>query len=204
MKERKNKARAAWWIFLPLCLLGLLLGASADRVLFADASAEEKPLRLHVLANSDSLFDQQLKLELRDHVVWLLQEDMEGAAHKGEAIQRLEEKLPVLEEACNAYLAGRCKYQARLFIQRDDFPEIDYDGMTFAAGEYDALRIVLGEGAGHNWWCVLFPPLCFVDMAGEFRDTEAVEVMAGYPEYEGQSGFRIEWKLGQLFRQIEE
>lgn len=195
-----NQKRPAWIFLLLVCMLGLLLGASGERVLFVGMDAEEKPLRLHVLANSDELADQQLKLELRDHVIWLLQEDMEQAGDKEGAIRRLSQRLPELEAACNEYLSGRCDYKARLYIQRDDFPEIDYDGVTFAAGEYDALRIVLGEGAGHNWWCVLFPPLCFVDLAGEYEDDEALAVMADYEEYPLTPGLRIEWKLGQLLR----
>ena len=200
MNNSKN-IKPAWWVLLVVCLAGLLLGASADRVLFQGQDAADKPLRLHVLANSDAPFDQQLKLELRDHVVWLLEEDMAAAADKEEALVLLAQRLPEIEAACNDYLAGRCDYQARLYIQRDDFPEIDYDGVTFAAGEYDALRIVLGEGAGHNWWCVLFPPLCFVDMAGEYSDEDALEVMAGYEEYQQSGGLRIEWKLSQLWKQ---
>ncbi|MDO4733327.1 MAG: stage II sporulation protein R [Bacillota bacterium] len=203
MKKGRKERKLAWWILLPACLLGLLLGNSGERVLFADAPTGEKPLRLHVLANSDSPFDQQLKLELRDHVICMLQAEMEASANKEEAILLLQESLPALEEACNIYLDGRCDYQARLYLQQDDFPEIDYGGLSFAAGEYDALRIVLGEGSGHNWWCVLFPPLCFVDLAGEFQDEEAAAVLADYEEYREKGRFRISWKLGQLFSREE-
>lgn len=199
-KHAVKKIRSAWWILLPVCCVGLLLGASTDRVLFASESAEDKPLRLHVLANSDAPYDQQLKLELRDHVIWLLEEDMALSTDKEDAMTRLAARLPELEEACNEFLADRCSYQATLYIQRDDFPEIEYDGAIFAAGEYDALRIVLGEGAGHNWWCVLFPPLCFVDMAGEYTDADALEVMSGYSEYQDAGGLRIQWKLSQLWK----
>ena len=199
MSKRKS-LRSACWVLILVCCVGLLLGASADRVLFAEASAAEKPLRLHILANSDDPGDQKLKLELRDQVIWLLEEDMDQAATKDEALARLAERLPELTAACNAYLSNRCDYQAKLYIQRDDFPEIDYDGAVFSAGEYDALRIVLGKGAGHNWWCVLFPPLCFVDLAGEYSDDEALAVMADYDEYRQEGGWRISWKLKELWQ----
>lgn len=133
----------------------------------AQFNIEGGPLRLHILANSDDPSDQQLKLALRDHVIRLVEQNMGEAADKQEAIRHLEASLPQLTVACNEFLAPRAEYSARLEITKSQFPDIDYGAFTLPAGEYDALRIVLGEGQGHNWWCVLFPPLCFVDVAGE-------------------------------------
>ncbi len=200
--QKKTKRFPALWVLVMACGLGLLLaaaGMAGGEPLFRSADPADKPLRLHVLANSDSPFDQRLKLELRDQVIGLLSREMDRAADKQEAMARLADRLPEVETACNRFLADRCDYRAQVFLQRDDFPQSDYDGLTFAAGEYDALRIVLGDGAGHNWWCVLFPPLCFLDLAGEYSDQEAVAVLAQYPEYQPQSGLRIGWRLGKLF-----
>ena len=111
----------------------------------------------------------------------------------------IEHNLPQLTEAGNDFLADKADYQATLCLERTDFPQIDYDGMVFASGEYDALRILLGEGAGKNWWCVLFPPLCFVDLASEYDADEALSVWSSYSGAESNNGLQVKWKLSELF-----
>ncbi len=127
----------------------------------------QSPLRLHILANSDSVEDQKTKLIIRDAIIGLMEEKLAEAKNKEEAIYLLEQALPELTAATNAYLADIADYEASLSIAKSDFPDIDYGEISLAAGEYDALKISLGEGSGKNWWCVLFPPLCFVDLAAE-------------------------------------
>lgn len=144
----------------------------------AQLEVEGGPLRLHILANSDDPADQQLKLALRDKIIGLVGESMGEAADKEQAMASLSAALPELTLACNEFLAPRAAYGARLELTTSQFPEIDYGTFTLPEGEYDALRIVLGEGAGHNWWCVLFPPLCFVDLAGEAQAVAPVSTGA--------------------------
>jgi len=200
--HKRGPGRLAWLLLLAVGLAGLSYTLLADHslVLYEGAAAAEKPLRLHVLANSDSPEDQQLKLALRDYIIGSLAERLQGAENKQEAMAAVAGSLPELTAACNSFLSGRADYTASLSLTRDDFPEIDYDGVIFAEGEYDALRITLGEGAGHNWWCVLFPPLCFVDLAGEYGQEEAVTVLARYGDPQPESSFRVEWKFKQLWQ----
>ena len=102
-------------------------------------------LRFHVLANSDSLADQEVKLKVRDDVLrWLEQELTEE--EQGDLV--------LMEQKINKFTAS---------LSRDYFPEKTYGDCTFPAGIYTALRICLGEAQGQNWWCVLFPRLCFMD-----------------------------------------
>ena len=169
-----------------------------SKLLFADASAEEKPLRLHVLANSDSEEDQRLKLQVRDFIIKELEPQLSMAESKEEAMSQLAAELPELTELCNDFLADKSDYQATVELERADFPQIDYNGLVFASGEYDALRIVLGEGQGHNWWCVLFPPLCFVDLAAEVDD-QAMAVWAPYDDEVSSDTVSVRWKLSELF-----
>jgi len=170
------------------------------QLLFANTPVSEKPLRLHVLANSDSFFDQQLKLQMRDYIITVIEPQLQSAQSKDEAMAIIEASLPELNASCNQFLAGRANYQATVALERTDFPRIDYDGLVLAEGEYDALRIVLGSGEGHNWWCVLFPPLCFVDLAGEYPDDATAAVWASYAGDEDNSGIEVKWKLADLFR----
>lgn len=154
----------------------------------------DSPLRLHIRANSDSALDQSTKLMVRDRVIELLNDAMDKAKTKEEAIAIVNEQLPQIEEAANLVLAERVDYKAKACLTNEQFPAINYDGTTLAAGNYDSLTITLGAGAGHNWWCVLFPPLCFVDIASE---TEAVDAMAG--EDNSQSEIEVHSKIADWF-----
>ena len=178
--------------------------ASADRqILYMGCSAEEKPLRLHILAASDEPFDQGVKLAVRDQVVNYLENAVSGCRSKAEAMDIIESRLPLIERLCDACL-DRCgvSYSAEARLETADFPTITYNGTVFAAGDYDALKIVLGPGEGHNWWCVLFPPLCFVDLAVSIDDDAAIAAWseAYEAEQDDEAGYRISWKLPELVR----
>jgi len=177
----------------------LYIFAGQGTVLFRDTDTVDKPLRLHVLAASDDLYDQQLKLDLRDFVIGYLETDLENSQSKQQAMAAIEEALPRIEVACNDFIVGKADYSVKVELTKSDFPEIDYNGMVFAAGEYDALRIVLGEGRGHNWWCVLFPPLCFVDLAGEYEE-ETVSAVAGMDNSKAANTLMVKWKISQLWK----
>lgn len=181
--------------------------SSADQVLFADCSPEEKPLRLHILAASDDPFDQSVKLAVRDQVVDYLENVVEDCANKEDAMAAIEARLPLIEQLCDASLArSQVSYTAAAKLETADFPSIAYDGTVFAAGEYDALRIVLGEGEGHNWWCVLFPPLCFVDLASTADEEAVIAALAEMDndddngEMEQDQGYKVAWKLADMLR----
>ena len=114
-------------------------------------------LRLHILANSDSPEDQAVKLRVRDALLPLF----ETAASYDDARSFVLDHGAALLDRCQTVLvAAGVPYGAQLLLGVSPFPDRTYNGTLFPAGPYDALQIVLGEGAGHNWWCVLFPPLC--------------------------------------------
>lgn len=143
---------------LALLLLVALLPQKADAPLTAAGV-----LRLHILANSDSEADQALKLRVRDALLPLF----EAVPTYEDARAFVLDHGAALLEACEAVLrAERVPYGVQLLLGVCDFPDRVYNGVPFPAGAYDALRVVLGDGAGHNWWCVLFPPLCIVTPDG--------------------------------------
>ncbi len=144
-------------------LAGLMLAFAAFQ---ADGAAEKQDcVRLHILANSDSAEDQRVKLLVRDAILERMRK--EELSSKREAQERVlalgGELLAAAEEVL--YENG-FDYGAELEAGRFDFPERDYAGEIYPAGEYDALRVILGEGKGRNWWCVMFPPLCVIDDGG--------------------------------------
>ncbi len=140
------------WI---LALLGLL------------ALSIPEPIRLHVIANSDTAIDQQTKLKVRDAVLGVMQDKLSGAHTRSEARQALLDSGDALQAASEATLAtADADYGARLSLGWTDFPDKTYGETVYPAGRYEALRIVLGDGKGQNWWCVMYPPLCLGDLQG--------------------------------------
>ena len=142
----------------------------------ADPAADV--LRLHILANSDSPRDQAVKLRVRDALLPLF----EAAASYDDARDFVLDHGAALLDRCQAVLADAgVSYGAQLLLGVSDFPDRIYGGTLFPAGDYDALQIVLGDGAGHNWWCVLFPPLCIVTRDGAAPDASPEPPAAAAP-----------------------
>ena len=128
------------------------------------AGIAEKIIRFHVIANSDAEADQQLKLQVKEQVVTMLEPLLSEAASKEEARQILTDNLEEIEDTATQTLqrAG-CDDTVKAGITTCYFPVKTYGEFTFPDGEYEALRVVIGDGEGKNWWCVMYPRLCFVD-----------------------------------------
>lgn len=122
---------------------------------------QEKMIRLHVIANSDSDADQTLKLCVRDAVLCRAEEILRQSADMTEARARLRDSLPDIGDAAAQELAAQGSgYAVSVALEDTEFPRKTYDGFALPAGEYLALRVVIGAGEGRNWWCVVYPPLC--------------------------------------------
>lgn len=121
--------------------------------------------RLHVIANSDSSEDQNLKLLVRDSILSYINTISSDITSKEELISLVNENLNVLEElAEKTIVENGYNYDVSLEIGNFSFPTKNYGDITLPPGYYDALRIKIGKADGQNWWCVMFPPLCFVDV----------------------------------------
>lgn len=120
-----------------------------------------QPLRLHILANSDSPQDQQIKLQVRDALLLQMQEEMNDVSSKAQARTILVHSGELLQTTAESTLkeAG-VDYGVRLMLGTGSFPDRTYGTTFYPSGQYEALRVVLGNGDGHNWWCVMYPPLC--------------------------------------------
>ena len=124
-------------------------------------AASRELVRLHVVADADDDASQALKLEVRDAVLAQTQALLSGCGGADEAYAALSGLLSELERAAaDCLTAHGCDLPVRAELGVFDFPDRDYDGVTVPAGRYRALRIVIGSGQGHNWWCVLYPTLC--------------------------------------------
>lgn len=123
-----------------------------------------KVLRFHVIANSDTLKDQHLKLKVRDGVIKYLSEEIKYCDCVESCKKVIEARLEEIQsEARSIIKAHGYNYSVDVFLLEKYFPEKKYGEMTFPRGYYEALTIEIGSGTGRNWWCVLFPNLCFSD-----------------------------------------
>lgn len=126
----------------------------------------EKIIRLHVVANSDSAADQSIKLHVRDAVLAAARQALQGTDDPQQAIAQA---LPQLEAAANAALAAQgSRDTASVSFRRELFPTREYDTFSLPSGVYRSLRVTIGAGGGHNWWCVIFPSLCVPATADGF------------------------------------
>lgn len=154
-----NKTLKRWECALLLAFgLFLVMGVWLNA---AHAALSGDVLRLHVLANSDSDADQALKLAVRDRVLAEAGARLSGAAGREDAEAVLAASLEELAQAGAETVAeAGYSYPVTVSLETAWFPTKEYDGFALPAGEYRALRVLIGEGKGHNWWCVVFPPLC--------------------------------------------
>ena len=137
---------------------------SSDALIQAELS--DALLRLHIIANSDTEADQTVKLHIRDAILEAFQADFTDMPDKHHAVTLAQSLLQQAEDIANHVLTQEgFSDTASASLTRCTFPEKTYGAYTFPAGEYDALRITIGKAAGHNWWCVLYPPLCFDDLS---------------------------------------
>lgn len=162
-------------------------------------------LRLHVVANSDSVADQAVKLRVRDAVLAVVEDVTADAQSKDEAHDMLSEQLERLEAAANTVLdAQGISDRAQVTLELEEFPTREYETFTLPAGVYDSLRITIGNGEGRNWWCVVFPGLCIPAASDGVEDTAAGAgfsdslsgAITGEPRYEVR--FFLLDVLGQL------
>ena len=166
----------------------------------------EDLIRLHVVANSDSEEDQSVKLLVRDAVVSSLEGDLKKLGDVREAKAYLQENLTKIQAVANETLERAGFDQtAVVTLCREAFDTREYDTFSLPAGVYESLRIVIGEGEGHNWWCVVFPTLCLSATTEGFEDTAAA---AGFPDslsavLEGEKGYEVRFYLLDAMGRLE-
>ena len=171
---KKIKTRILSKIFVVSILVFIitaLIRQDIDKINASNESYKEELIRFHVLANSDTQEDQELKLKVRDAIISYLQPRLEYSDNIDESekiiIDSYEELNKISKEIIieNGY-----NYDVNVELTYSNFPTKQYSSVVLPAGEYKALKVVIGEGQGQNWWCVMFPPLCFVDESSAVID----------------------------------
>lgn len=201
MENRRNFYKKEGYILaVSLCVgfLGvILISMLFEREQRLQREIAGEILRFHVLANSDSEEDQEEKLKVRDAVVRKLQPLLEKSSSREETEKILLQQMDMIEETAGTVVNPQ---KVKVSLTKDWFPEKTYGDCTFPSGEYRALRIEIGEARGHNWWCVLYPGLCFTDTVHGVVTEEGKEKLEGLLEEEAYDFILHPHKIKVIFR----
>ena len=172
----KMKIRIVLSVLMLIVTVGLMatcIYAQVSKIDIASENYKDKLIRFHVLATSDSEEDQQLKLKVRDAVIDYLQPKLRDSKSINESERIILEEEGNLINICRDVVEKNgYNYDVHIDLGYSKFPTKQYSSVVLPAGEYKALRILIGKGQGKNWWCVMFPPLCFVDKQNNVIDKE--------------------------------
>ena len=174
------------------------------------SNIQDSVFRLHVIANSNSEEDQNLKYIVRDKVLEYINSISGNQSSKEEIIKLANEHIDKIQEiAENTIKENGYNYEVKLNIGNFAFPTKTYGDISFPAGYYDALKIEIGKAQGQNWWCVMFPPLCFVDVTSGIVPEESKEIIKenlSDEEYElvseNNNEVRFKFKIVEMFQNI--
>ena len=158
------------FIYTTICAMSYAQSVSSD--------IAESVFRLHVIANSDSQEDQDLKYVVRDNLLSYMNELCKNTTNKEEAIKIAKQHENDFKQiALQTIREQGFSYDVNVRIGNFEFPTKHYGDISLPAGFYDALRVEIGEAKGQNWWCVMFPPLCFVDVSSGIVPEQSKELM---------------------------
>lgn len=186
--------------------VGIIVAILFSICSFAKTSEEIRSdvLRLHVIANSDTSVDQNLKLRLRDYILQEGKDIFNGSVNVENAVEKIEPVLPELEKSAKEFVnqAG-FDYDVKISLSNEYFTTRTYETVTLPAGKYLALRVVIGSGEGHNWWCVMFPPMCVpaADKKDEIENVfseKEIKLVESKPKYEPR------FKVVEIYEQLKE
>lgn len=182
--------------------IGFIIAIALSVTSFAETCEEIRTdvLRLHVIANSDSPEDQQLKLKVRDAILETGKNIFDGSVTRENAQEKIEKEKAVLEEAARKVIRENgFDYNVEITVTEEYFTTRTYENVTLPAGNYMAVRVLIGESEGKNWWCVMFPPLCLpaaeTDIDLFFNDRQ-IKLVERNPRYEPR------FKIVEIFESL--
>ena len=206
MKPRKGI------IFLVLSIITIIYiihPLSHEEELYED-SFKDSIIRFHIVANSDKEEDQQLKLKIRDEILRETQAKFENSKSLDETRHIIKANLDNIKSLAEKVIEEEGKdFPVEVYLGTINFPTRKYGDIVFPAGEYEALQVTIGEGKGKNWWCVMFPPLCFVDETYSIVDEDSEEklkYLLTEEEYDSLKNHKvpvkIKFKLLEILKEL--
>lgn len=208
------------FLLMVMCILAIFaLNASRSYVKGEDVQKDiaSKIIRFHVIANSDSKDDQALKLKVRDKVLEYMQPKLKKSKSIDESRKIIQQNNEEIIAIANRVIKENgYNYSIRTTLSNENFPIKTYGNITLPQGKYEAYRIIIGTGKGQNWWCVMFPPVCFVDITkGEvsYKQTEEqMKRVLSPEEYKtvdnqlnksnNKNNIKIQFKLFEMFKSV--
>ena len=200
------------YLLLLIVSVAFLLLSAYSYVNAVSNNLADSVFRLHVIANSDSEEDQNLKYKVRDSLIGYMNTLTNDMNTKDEVIEIAHEHIDDFKEiAQNVVKENGYNYEVNVEIGNLSFPTKTYGDISFPSGFYDALKVEIGKAEGQNWWCVMFPPLCFVDVSSGVvpeESKENLEANLGDEEYSiisdsEENGFTsIKFKIIEFFENI--
>ena len=188
-------------VFVPIFVLLLLISAYVMPFIETSERISEDVFRLHILANSDAEYDQQLKLKVRDAVLEKGQELFLNCSSLDEIISTCKENIDLFSNTAEQCIADNgYDYGVNVYVDKEWFNTREYEEITLPSGIYNALKIEIGEADGHNWWCVMFPAICLSAVSdseiNEILDEEEVDLINSNQKYE------IRFKIVEIYEKI--
>ncbi len=212
MKKVINNVFFKRFLILIFLLFIYTIICAVSYVNAVSSNIESSVFRLHVIANSDSKEDQDLKYIVRDNILTYINEISKNASTKEEVIEIARNNIDTIKQiAQETVYENGYNYSVNIKIGNFAFPAKQYGDISLPAGFYDALRVEIGSASGQNWWCVMFPPLCFVDVSSGVVPEESKEVLQenlSYEEYnllsenQNNSDMNFKFKIVELFQNI--
>lgn len=177
---------------------------SNEEKVYCYNDVKDAVIRFHVLANSDSEEDQNLKLKVRDEILNYLQPSLKDSESIEESRKMILEKQGDIEKiALKVIKENGYSYDVTTELARENFPEKSYGNITLPQGNYEAFRVIIGNGEGHNWWCVMFPALCFIDVTkGKVEEEESREKLDKVVEENKEEKVKVKLKSVEVFNKF--
>ncbi len=199
--ERKDKILLS----VTAIAISLYMAFSCTYFTAAAGTIKEDVVRLHILANSNSQIDQELKLKVRDALLETNASILSDNVTKDNAYEHFQNSQKILLETAKATLKENgFNYNVNVTLQEEYFETRNYGNLTFPAGQYTALKVVIGEGDGKNWWCVMFPPLCVPAADGIKTNESTADYLTVSAEkiVNGGNKYIVKFKILEIYEEL--
>lgn len=188
-------------LFIPIFLIILIIGSYVSPFIKTSENISNQIFRLHILANSDSAEDQQLKLKVRDNILVSGEELFKNCKTLEEIIDVSNQNIKYFQKiAENTIKENGYTYSVKVYVDKEYFNTRHYDKITLPSGIYNALKIEIGAAKGHNWWCVMFPAICLPavsdDEINKILSDDEIELINSNDKYE------IRFKIVEIYEKI--
>lgn len=188
-------------IFVPIFLSFILIYSYVTPFIKTSESISQEVFRLHILANSDSDEDQSLKLKVRDKILTESESLFINCKNLNDVINVSKNNIDYFEKLANeCIIENGYNYKAEVYVDKEYFNTREYEKITLPSGEYNALKIEIGEAKGHNWWCVMFPAICLPavseDEINSILNEDEIELINSNNKYE------IRFKIVEIYEKI--